>query len=295
MKAAIVLWGALAMMPTFARAEGYPLSLPDARIETYKTVADTKLSLYIFEPATGPTSNRPAIVFFFGGSWSHGTPEMFAPQCRYLASRGMVAIAADYRVATRHQVKPATCVSDAKSAIRWLRANADRLGIDPHRIAAGGGSAGGHIAAAAASLTDFHEPEEDTRISSAPDALVLFNPVMVLAPLEGLDRFGAVRTAEKLGAEPETLSPAHHVKPGMPPTIILHGLADKTVPFASIEAYARLMKAAGNRCEVIGYDGQGHGFFNYGKGDGRYYRETLAAADAFLVSLGYLPPRSDLP
>ena len=49
------------------------------------------------------------------------------------------------------------------------------------------------------------------------------------------------------------------------------------------------MKKAGNRCELVGYEGQGHGFFNYGRGDGRYYRETLAAADKFLVSLKYLP------
>jgi hypothetical protein len=52
-----------------------------------------------------------------------------------------------------------------------------------------------------------------------------------------------------------------------------------------------LVKKSGRRCELVGYDGQGHGFFNHGRGDGRY-TETLAAADAFLVSLGYLPALS---
>jgi acetyl esterase len=285
------------MISVAVSAQEYPPTLPDARAEIYKTVGETALSLYIFESGSDPKSNRPAIVFFFGGSWSRGTPEMFAPHCRYLASRGMVAITADYRVATRQQVKPVACVADAKSAIRWLRRNAERLGIDPRRIAAGGGSAGGHIAAAAATLPEFDEPHEGTGISSVPDALVLFNPILVLAPLEGreLSGFGANKTPDKLGADPLALSPAHHVKPGTPATIILHGRGDKTVAFASVEAFADMMKAAGNRCELIGYDGQGHGFFNYGKSGGRYYRETLAAADAFLVSLGYLAPLSNSP
>lgn len=295
MKRAIVLGGVLALTSVCASGLNYPPELPDARAEVYKTVGDTELSLYIFEPASGPDNERPAIVFFFGGSWRHGSPEMFAQHCRHLASRGMVAITADYRVATRHQVKPIDCVADAKSAIRWVRANASRLGVDVNRIAAGGGSAGGHLAAAAATLEEFDEPGEDAEISSVPNALVLFNPVLVLGPLEGfeLTGFGANKTAEKLGADPIALSPAHHVKPGMPPTIILHGRADRTVPFASVEAFAHVVEAAGNRCEVIGYDGQGHGFFNYGKGDGRYYRETLAAGDAFLVSIGYLAPVSE--
>lgn len=267
-------------------------SLAQARAEVYKVVGDTKLSLYIFEPTSGPKTNRAAIVFFFGGGWKHGTPDKFTQQCGYFASRGLVAITADYRIASRQHVKPTACVADAKSAIRWVRLNASRFGIDPHRIAAGGESAGGHIAAAAATITDFDEPNEDRQISSVPDALVLFNPVLVLAPIEGvsLGGYGADWSAEQLGANPIDLSPAHHVKPGTPPTLILHGRADKRVPFATVEAFARAMKAAGNRCDLIGYDGQGHGFTIYGTSDNPYYRETLEAADTFLVSLGYLAP-----
>jgi dipeptidyl aminopeptidase/acylaminoacyl peptidase len=92
-----------------------------------------------------------------------------------------------------------------------------------------------------------------------------------------------------MGTEPRNLSPVHHVKAGVPPTIIFHGKSDQTVPFTTAEAFANAMKKAGNRCELVGYEGQGHGFFNYGRGDSRYYRETLAAADKFLVSLKYLP------
>ena len=267
----------------------YPPSFTGARTEVYKTVGDAQLTLSIFEPATGPKTGRPAIVFFFGGGWTNGSPAQFEQQCRHLAARGMVAITADYRVASRHQVKPVACVADAKSALRWVRANAARLGLDPRRIAAGGGSAGGHLAAATATLPGLDEPGEDTRVSAVPDAAVLFNPALVLAPLEGLplEGFGTRVPEERLGTKPENLSPAHHVKRGAPPMIVFHGKADTTVPYATAEAFARVMKAAGNRCDLVGYEGQPHGFFNHGRKDGKY-AETLAAMDDFLVSLGWL-------
>src|SRR5581483_8649076 len=105
--------------------------MPDASaVRTYKTASDTELKLYVFNPPDHKASDhRPGIVFFFGGGWQNGSPIQFHHQCRYLASRGMVAITADYRVASRQQVKPVDCVRDAKSAIRWVRAHADELGI----------------------------------------------------------------------------------------------------------------------------------------------------------------------
>jgi acetyl esterase/lipase len=285
----LLLCALLAGARLFA-AQGYPPTFEGARVETYKQVGDVKLNLYIFEPKEAATANRPAIVFFFGGGWTNGSPGQFEQHCRHLASRGMVAITADYRVGSRHQVKPTACVADAKSALRWVRQNAKRLGIDPQRIAAGGGSAGGHLAAAIATLPDFDEPGEDAKISSMPNALVLFNPALVLAPLEGL-KLEAVESrvdSERMGTNPRNLSPAHHVKPGLPPTIIFHGRDDTTVPFSTADAFASLMTKAGNRCELIGYDGQKHGFFNYGRGDGTYYTKTVAEMDRFLGSLGWL-------
>lgn len=281
----------LCLAPTaLPGAQAYPPIFDGARVETYKTVGETKLSLHIFEPATGPKTNRPAIVFYFGGGWTSGSPAQFEQHCRHLASRGMVAITADYRVASRHQAKPIDCVADAKSALRYVRANAARLGIDPKRIAAGGGSAGGHLAAAIATVPGFDAPGEDAKISAVPDALVLFNPALVLAPMEGLDLkgFGTQVPESRLGTDPKNISPAHHVKKGTPPTIIFHGKADTTVPYATAEAFTRTMKAAGNRCELVGAEGQAHGYFNYGRGDGTHYKDTLTKADAFLVSLGWI-------
>jgi acetyl esterase/lipase len=201
----------------------------------------------------------------------------------------MVAITADYRVASRNGAKPVQCVADAKSAIRWVRKNAERLGIDPKRIAAAGGSAGGHIAACAAVVPGLDEPGEDTSISAVPNAAVLFNPALVLAPLDGesFGGFGTRLTVERMGIEPQKISPAHQVRAGAPPVIVFHGRADTTVPFATAKAFAAKMKAAGSRCELVGFDGQAHGFFNYGREGNRFYLETLKQADEFLASLGF--------
>lgn len=305
MRARFISWILIASFTAFLEAVGaaemrsrpYANRLEGARTETYKQIGDTNLVVHIFEPSGSNKTDRPAIVFFFGGGWRSGSPGQFAPQCQHFASRGMVAMAADYRVESRHGVKPVNCVADAKSCIRWLRRNAVRLGVDPKRIVAAGGSAGGHLAAATATLPAFDELDEDKSASSVPNALILFNPALVLAPMEGLtlEGFGTKVGQERLGAEPKELSPVHHVKAGMPPTIIFHGKADTTVPYFTAEAFAKAMKKAGNRCELIGCEGAEHGFFNFGRGDGHHYRETLAAADAFLVSLGYLPPASSAP
>jgi acetyl esterase len=270
---------------------GYPPSFPEAKAEVYKTVGDVKLNLHIFNPPDHmATDKRAAIVFFFGGGWTNGNPRQFEQQCKHLASRGMVAITADYRVASRHQVKAVSCVADAKSAIRYVRQETARLGIDPNKIAAGGGSAGGHIAACTGTIEGFDEAGEDTSVSSVPNAMVLFNPALVLAPVEGLtlDLGRVASMSDRMGVDPQKLSPYHHVRKGAPPTLILHGKADSTVPYATAEAFAKAMTAAGNQCELVGYEGQPHGFINYGRGDGAHYAKTVRAMDEFLAKLLYL-------
>ncbi len=280
----------------------YPPEMPGARAEVYKTIlGDLELQVWIFNPpGHAPSDSRPAIVFFFGGGWVAGTPEHFREQARYFASRGMVAIAADYRVGNRHGVQAVSCVEDGKSAIRWVRTNAARLGIDPNRIAAAGGSAGGHVAAATATIPEFDAAGEDLSVSSAPNALVLFNPLTLLGEVEGSEVWDPDDLAvfqERLGVEPERLSPYHHVRPGIAPAIIFHGMADSTVPYASAEMFCARMNEAGNRCELVGYEGADHGFFNRGRGDDSFYYDTLRRADEFLESLGWLdgPPTIEEP
>jgi len=270
----------------------YPPKMAGAMAEVYKTVGDVKLNIFIFTPAGHKSDDkRAAIIFFFGGGWTSGSPGQFAHQCEYLASRGMVAMTTDYRVASRHHVKPVQCDADAKSAIRWVRANAKRLGVDPDHIAASGGSAGGHLAGAVGTIKGLDEKGEDASVSSMPNAMVMFNPALVLAPLDGKEIMSGRTvqlTEERFGIAPTKLSPCHNVRAGTPPAIIFHGKADTTVPYATAEAFAEAMKKAGNRCDLVGFDGQSHGFFNFGRNENKYFIETVRKADQFLASLGYL-------
>ena len=248
---------------------------PDKEI-VYKSFADDPLELNVFLPnGWKATDKRPAIVFFFGGGWVGGSPPQFYPQSRYLASRGMVAISAQYRTRNSHGTSPFECVADGKSAVRWMRANASELGIDPDRIAAGGGSAGGHVAATTGVIEGLEEEGEDAAVSSVPNALVLFNPA---TDITGIQRWGD-RALEG--------SPLQHVDRGDPPTIIFHGKADTTVPFPTAEAFCKAMQEAGNRCELVGYEGRPHGFFNYTRSRAAY-TSSVWHMDRFLASLGYL-------
>lgn len=250
----------------------------------YKTIGEVKLKLHIFEPAEQDAKELcPAIVFFFGGGWTGGNPKQFYHQCDYFASRGMAAISAEYRVNSRHGTSPFECVADGKSAIRWVRAEAGKLGVDPNKIAAGGGSAGGHVAACTAIIEGYEEKNEDLKISSKPNALVLFNPAVDIVSLKH------ERVAKRFKGRRKELSPLHHVKKGVPACIIFHGTADTTVPFESVERFCRVMKEAGNACRLVGFKGKGHGFFNYGRDeDNKSFKQTIGAADKFLCSLGYL-------
>lgn len=184
-----------------------------------------------------------------------------------------------YRLTRDPSVKIQDCVEDAISAMRWVRANAGKLGIDPERIAASGGSAGGYLSAATLLVDHINAKTDPAGVSAKPNAMVLFNP-----------GFG---NREQDGADPRDLDGKgnllSYVKPGAPPTIIFHGKADTTVPFATVEAFTAVMKKAGNRCELLGYEGEGHSFFNKGK----YCDLTIAETDRFLVSLGWLDKKAE--
>ena len=258
-----------------------PSPLKGAKHLVYKEASNSKLLLNVFSPKghEPKKDKRPAIVFFFGGGWNGGNPAQFQPHCEYLASRGMVAITADYRVKSRQGTSPFECVKDGKSAVRWIRKNAKKLGVDPKRLAAGGGSAGGHVAAATGTVPGLEEEGEDRSVSSKPDVLVLFNPVYDNGP----KGYGHSRVRDRY----KEISPMHNLGKGTPPTIVFLGDKDSLIPVSTAEAYKKKMEDAGCRSELRVYAGQPHGFFNQGK-KGGYYQKTVLEMDKFLISLGWL-------
>ena len=258
---------------------GEPLGTP----HVYKTVGGRALQLHVVKPeGWQPADRRPAIVFFHGGAWRTGKPVQFNEHARYLATRGMVCAQVEYRLLDAGTSgPPLACVQDARSAMRWMRAHAAELGVDPARIAAGGGSAGGHLAAFVGMVEGLDGPDDDLAISPKADALVLFNPVFDNGPEDG---YGA----ERIGARYPEFSPAHNVTRDDPPAIVFLGSADRLVPVRVLERFQAAMARAGVRCDAIVYPGQPHGFFNFNRSSPEYYLQTLTAADAFLTSLGWL-------
>lgn len=261
------------------------LAIEGARREVYKTMGATELALHVFEPeGHASTETRAAAVFFFGGGWNGGTPSQFVPHARYLASRGMVTMVAEYRTRSQHEATPFDCVADAKSAIRWMRAHAKALGIDPERIAAGGGSAGGHLAAATATVEGLDDGRDDLSVSAVPNALLLFNPVYDNGP----GGYGHDRVGERF----EEISPYHNIRKGMPPAITFLGTRDRLIPVETAKRFQEKMRSVGSTSALFLYEDQGHGFFNHqdfrpGASPDFYYR-TMLETDRFLVGLGFL-------
>lgn len=272
----ILLW--LLFTPCLLAGFKYPPQANDARVDVYRKVGDVELRMWIFGE-TDPAKRKPAILFFYGGSWRSGSPAQFERQARHFAGRGMIAITADYRVKSRHGTPATACIEDANAAVALIHRNAERLGIDPGRIAAAGGSAGGHIAACTGTVPGFGAEQR-------PAALILFNPASTLAPTEHWTPrgFGTDVGIGELGAEARAISPTHHVGDHTPPTLILHGEADQAVPIESARSFAAAMNKAGRPCKLVAYPGPNHGFFNHGEA----YASTLSEADRFLVELGWI-------
>lgn len=257
------------------------LSFPqDRSLEVvYKKVDSIPLTMVVIYPDDFDISqSRPGIIFFYGGGWVRGSLTQFEQQARYLAGKGMVCFLADYRVESRHGTTPFESLKDARSAMRFVRANAKLFGVDPSMIAASGGSAGGHLAAALALIDDYHEETDEPSVSTRPDALVLFNPVLDNGPGGyGYDRIGDAY---------HSFSPFHNIKPGAPPAIILSGSDDNLILATTLQQFCSLMETAGNHCELHLFAGQGHGFFNYRFPE--YYQRTLQKTEQFLVELGFI-------
>ena len=257
-----------------------------AGAEVYKTTPQGDLEIQLqFPEGWTAEDRRPAVIFFFGGGWRGGNVRQFVRQATYLTNRGLAAARADYRVKSRQGTTPLEAVADGKSAVRWLRAHAAALGIDPDRIVGSGGSAGGHLAACAGIIDGRDEPGEDLSVSSRPNLLVLFNPVVDFSALDDAgERLGVGADGDVLARE---ISPAHHLRADSPPTVLFFG--DEDGRFYPPARAAEL----GMRADLHVAAGQKHGFFN----NAPWVEATMKVMDDFLVEMGYLKgdARIDVP
>ncbi|MEZ5501498.1 MAG: alpha/beta hydrolase [Halioglobus sp.] len=245
---------------------------PDREI-VYTAKGQAPLTLHAFTAQhRRDDTPTPALLLFHGGRWLYGGPEELYPQCAYFAQQGYACFSAQYRLGADNRPDVRGAVADARAALDYLLDNAQALGIDPARIAVGGGSAGGHLAAALGSGLPL-APGAATPDQRRPAAQVLYNPMLDLAP--GTPDHHLVREYW------EAVSPLHHVDNAVPPALILVGSQDPEVPLATVEHYCAALRNAGGRCDVALYDGQSHGFYH----NPAYREQTNRRILAFLQTL----------
>lgn len=217
-------------------------TLPGATTFIYRTVGNRPLRIHVFPPEVAAARN-PAAIFFFGGGFRVGDAASYTALAKAFAARGYVAAVADYRVLCRDGVTAVGGVDDAQAALGWVRAHAAEVRIDPRRIALVGGSAGGLLAASAG----LRVPDRER-----PAALVLFNPVLNLET--------GIWAGDQSIAEAQAYSPSRLPIAKLPPTIVFHGTADKTVPIVTSRDFCARALAARRDCQLVEYQGMDHSF-----------------------------------
>ncbi|HEY5793057.1 MAG TPA: alpha/beta hydrolase [Chthoniobacterales bacterium] len=240
-----------------------------------------KLYLHVFNPPDWKASDqRAAVLIFHGGAWKVGSPKDCVAECRYWASRGLVAIAAQYRIAEWQGTKPEDCVADARSAVRYVRAHAAELGIDPQKIAVGGTSAGAHIAACAGTLPAYDDPGDDRAVSCVPNALLLYFP------------YSMVTTA---GNGRDDMSPLHFVGGATPPTLFIGGELDAIAPAVRGIEWAEKVKGLKNPFRLFIYRNTRHGVGQPGMNQPGVANDVIRQTDLFLASLGFVSGEPTVP
>jgi len=249
----------------------------------YKTVDTTELSAFVFFPEGNDEELRSAVLVFHGGGWSEGTPEWAFSRGRHFVQQGMVAVAVQYRLSDKEKITPIEAMEDAKDAVHWLRSMADEFSIDTSKVAVYGWSAGGHLAASTAIFNN-----NANKVSSKPNAVLLVSPALELTKDSWVKQLLLDKT------EPIDISPVHHVKPNLPPTIIVHGRDDTVTPLNGVELFTQKMLDVENICQLFIYDGVGHMFtpsIESDKGwpnpDQKIKEEAYSEIDNFLRELGF--------
>ena len=256
----------------------------------FGTGGGRELSADLYLPTQPAASPRPAVVYVHGGAWQGGSRAQFSRHAIAMALRGYAGLCIEYRLADKAPFPGA--VEDANCAVRFLRAFAEDLGIDADRIGIAGGSAGGHLAAMVATTCGMARLEGTGGhgdYSSDVQALVGFNAVLdvremtqheaVLAFLGG--------TPREVGQEVyEDASPICHVSKNTPPTLLLHGTADSTVPYEQSVLFCEAVGKAGGHADLFTAEGAEHGFFN----SDPWFEPTLERMVEFLLQwLGPAP------
>ena len=236
-----------------------------------------KLDLYL--PKSRKAGEKsPAVLLIHGGGWKEGDKRQ-AREIEFgmtLAKNGFVAASINY--ALRSDGKFPLNLQDCKNGVRYLRAHADELGIDPDRISVMGSSAGGHLAllvAYTADQSNLAPSQPYPGVSDKVSSVVDFYGISNLATRKETDPNGKPLKIEPLDSTTQSIfgstpqdwkkaSPVTYVKRDVPPTLILHGKKDTTVDSDQSQELADTLKKAGATYEIIWLPNAPHSFsFQY--------------------------------
>jgi len=216
-------------------------------------VGPHRLAVDVYEPAGGASqAGRPAVLMVHGGGWAAGDRSELRDLAMLASHEGVVAFSMDYRLTSEPGVHWPMPADDVATVLGWMRAHADRLGIDPHRIALLGGSAGGQLAAWIA-----RDPDPARRPARL---IVLWGPWdLVETPGPNAPAWAGPSVARLLdGQDPHAASPLDHLVTGMPPTLIVHGTDDPIVPIGQSRRACTALRALGDACMLVELPGEGH-------------------------------------
>jgi len=259
--------GALAAVPALstvtAKAQPPAPDIGDLRLEgdiVFGRGGDMDLTLDVYRPPEGVTPKRMAIIHLFGGGFFGGSKNAgyIINDSRALGRLGYTNISANYRLQSQGSW-PAQ-INDTKAAIRWTRANADRLGIDADKIAVAGYSAGGMLSLLAGGTNGRPEFEGDggnAGVSSDVQAAIGVYPLASAQTAGGLFPEGQA-TPENIAAA----SPTSYITENHAPTIFIHGTADRTVLLSSSIDYHNKLNELGVPSALTSIQGANHAFDN---------------------------------
>ena len=231
----------------------------------YGDAGNRPLKLDIYRPQT---PNGAAVLMVHGGGWSRGSKDMLAEPAKALARQGFVVLAQEYRL-TGEAPFPAN-IHDVKRAIRWAKTNARDLRFDPDKLCLEGHSAGAHLVLLAAGTPDdfrLDPPEGLGGVSTEVAAVCAIYPPTLFHTGETRPS-GSLPARVLPGADASDeaaalASPMSHLTPNFPPTILLHGDADKVVPVSASRRFEEQLRAVGGKVELHIYAGLPHGFANH--------------------------------
>jgi acetyl esterase/lipase len=251
----VVPWASAARTAEVSWASFFA-SAPEATpssTETYATVDGQDLKVDVYRPRTLAAS-KPALLYVHGGSWNSGTRVDSAPWLRWMADQGVAVFSVEYRLAPPPRWQDA--VGDVKCALGWIRTKAGEYGIAPSNVSIAGDSAGGQLALIAAyTAGDSRFPSScEMPPASVKSVMGWYAPTDLPRLLEetGLPGVAAGAVSDYVGGGIDTRrdryvasSPAAHVRPGLPPTLLVQGDRDHMIPSAQAADLAAKLHAAG--------------------------------------------------